>query len=157
MLQHIPDNVWIERERRAERERGRQGKDPLLCGRQSFARVGRIRARGAPVASGTRGIIPVYRGVCVCVRKQNPKKKDSWAEGLPKHQISGWSAVSAEGLQGKGSRERSVIFIHPHRYFPGATSASTQRLMRFRGRGRSPSKIQGPWLVRQLGRGHLLN
>ena len=40
----------------------------------------------------------------VSAKNAPPKKKDSWADRLPKRQIGGWRAVSAEGLQGKGSR-----------------------------------------------------
>ena len=33
-----------------------------------------------------------------------------WEDKLPGHQIRGWRAASAAGLQGKGLSERSVFF-----------------------------------------------
>ena len=35
---------------------------------------------------------------------------DSWADGLSEHQIMGWRAVAAEGLQCKGSHKRIYCF-----------------------------------------------
>ena len=37
-------------------------------------------------------------------------EEDPWINQLGKHQIRGWRAVSAAGLHGQGSPERSVLF-----------------------------------------------
>ena len=46
---------------------------------------------------------------CACETNTPPKKKVSWADRLSKHRISGWRAVSDAGLQGDGSRKRTVV------------------------------------------------
>ena len=51
--------------------------------------------------------------MCVCVRveKHSSAEKDSWADRLSKHQIRCWRTVSAEGLQGKGSRKGMIADV----------------------------------------------
>ena len=43
----------------------------------------------------------------VSVKKHFSGEEDPWENQLEKHQIRGWTAVSAAGLQGQGSHKRS--------------------------------------------------
>ena len=49
--------------------------------------------------------------VSVRVKEKAPPKRDSWADRLLKHQVGGWRAVSAEGLQGTDLHE-GLLFVH---------------------------------------------
>ena len=46
----------------------------------------------------------------VSVNKHSSGEEDPRENQLAKHQIRGWRAVSAAGLQGKGCHKRSVYF-----------------------------------------------
>ena len=52
--------------------------------------------------------------VCDKRKKENSSgEEDVWKHFLSEHQIRGWRAVSAAGLQGNGSHERSVFSQTP--------------------------------------------
>ena len=74
-----------------------------------------IRARGRSASvqilqhvTRTSILIPVS------VKKHSSKEEYMWENQFPKHQIRGWRAVSAGGLQGKGCHKRNVVFVHRH-------------------------------------------
>ena len=46
----------------------------------------------------------------VSVKNHSSEEKHYYKDRLPQHQLRDWIAVSAEGLQGKGSPKRSVVF-----------------------------------------------
>ena len=50
------------------------------------------------------------------VRKRSPGGEVVREDELSEHQTSGWRAVSAVGLQVKGSRKRNVSYFHRHRH-----------------------------------------
>ena len=64
---------------------------------------------GLPVGALWHAMVPVS------VKRNPPKKMYYYEDRLFEHQIRCWIAVSAEGLQGKGSPKRSV-FVQRHRY-----------------------------------------
>ena len=64
------------------------------------------RRRARPVAVLSHPSSPTG----VCDKNTPPEKKTLWKIRLAKHQIRGWRAVSASGLQGEGSRKRNVFF-----------------------------------------------
>ena len=52
--------------------------------------------------------IYIHNGhIPMSVKKHSSGEEDLWEEQLPEHQIGGRIAVSAAGLQGKGSHKRS--------------------------------------------------
>ena len=57
------------------------------------------------ISCGVRDKIPMS------VKKTLLPRKDAKKHWLSKHQIMGWRAVSAAGLQGKGGHERSACFF----------------------------------------------
>ena len=46
----------------------------------------------------------------VCEQKHFSGEEDVWEDKLSEHLIRGWRAISAAGLQGKGSYKRNVFF-----------------------------------------------
>ena len=42
-----------------------------------------------------------------------------WEDWLQIHQIRGWRAVSAAGLQGKGSCKRKSLILNEHLFYEG--------------------------------------
>ena len=73
--------------------------------------------RSAPAASRAapqgRGPLAARR-TGVCEKNNPPEKKDCRRTTVQSTKISGWRAVSAAGLHGKGSCKRNVFF-HRHR------------------------------------------
>ena len=53
------------------------------------------------------------RGTGVCEKENTPENKKYRNVGCLEHQIKGWIAASAEGLQGKGWHKRSVFSQTP--------------------------------------------
>ena len=51
-----------------------------------------------------------HAAILVSVKKHSSGYEDKWEYWFSKHRIRGWRAVSAEGLQGKGSPGRNVLF-----------------------------------------------
>ena len=89
------------------------------CAQQTVKTVSgeEIAGLGFLTTCGTR-----LTGVCVCVKHALlQRKKDSWADRLSTHQIRGWRAVSAEGLQGKGLRKKRELYCYVDKH----THAST--------------------------------
>ena len=50
-----------------------------------------------------------------CEKKYPSREEDLWEERLSEHRIRGRIAVSAAGLQGKGSNKRNVVVLFYHR------------------------------------------
>ena len=53
------------------------------------------------------------RHIPVSVKKHSSREEDPGEEKPPEYQIGGWRAVSASGLQGKGSPKMSAYFTDP--------------------------------------------
>ena len=47
--------------------------------------------------------------ILVAVKKHSSGEEDMWEHQVSNHQIGGWRAASAAGLQDKGSRKRSLF------------------------------------------------
>ena len=62
--------------------------------------------------SAQRVLFP-QRMIPVSMKKHSSREEACWEDRLSKHQIRGWIAVSADGLQGKGSPEK--VCFHRHR------------------------------------------
>ena len=105
----------------------------LFIGRLSFLLIHtRPRNTGEPLNRNAMPQLSIWdaskaeRNSAIPKNETPPTKKDSWADRVSKHQIRGWRAVSAEGLQGEGSRERNVFtqtHTHTHTHTPTPTRA----------------------------------
>ena len=67
----------------------------------------------------TGRVRPLTAGVC---EKTLLQRRRRVGNSLKKHNIGGWIAVSATGLQGKGLRERSVFFTDAGSWALGAVA-----------------------------------
>ena len=68
-----------------------------------------------PPGPEAQALFPAARQYLLCEPvsvKENipPEKQTGGDDKLSEHQARGWRAVSAVGLQGRGSRERNVFF-----------------------------------------------
>ena len=71
----------------------------------------------------------------VSVKKHSSGEEDTWAYCLQKHQIRGWRAISAVGLQGKVWRKRNVYFTDTGMSWPRSCSGEAEDKSEERGTG----------------------
>ena len=111
--------IYIERERERERDTERATQAHLPA---SQACRGQTRERGwLPDPMRRKGGRLLRSLACgrtftqipVSVKKKYPGLEDRWENMHLKYHISGWIAVSAAGLQGKGLHKRYVVSQTP--------------------------------------------